>query len=792
MGELENQYGHFSADGREYIITRPATPMPWVNVISNGDYGLVLSQAGSGYSWRAHASLNRLTRWEQDLIRDEWGKYLYLRDAESGEFWSPTWQPCGRDLENYQARHGWGYSTIAAARGRLDSARLESALSIFVPLEAPCEVWLLHLANRGEQPRRLQIFSYLEWLLGAAPDWHREFHRVFIDTRYDERLKALLATKVLWELPGESGPHWNRSWPYLAFHSVSAEPAGFEGDKRAFLGRHGSPVRPQALVEGRSSGTQGRWGEAIASLRVDLELAPGEETEIAFTLGMADDEEGAREVIERFRDPAEARRGLEAVQQYWTSILGGLEIETPDPALNRMANGWLAYQAISGRLYGRSAYYQTGGAFGFRDQLQDSLVWHLLGRPEQALAQIRLHAAHQYQDGIVLHWWHPLAETGLRSEYSDDLLWLPFAVLVYLDETGDFSALEEEIPFFDGGAAPLQEHCLRSFKVALGRRSERGLPLILKGDWNDGLNAAGANGRGESIWMAHFLYYLLTRWAALPDLPEETVTRYKTEAEALRQAANTYGWDGAWYWRATTDSGRVLGSAQNEQGRIFLNAQTWSVLSGLAPAGRAAQAMASAREHLYQPYGALLLDPAYSRPDPEVGYLTSYAPGRRENGGVYVHAACWAVLAERKLNGADAAYRLWRSFCPAVRGQEPDRYAAEPYVMPGNVDGPGTPTPGQAGWSWYTGSAAWYLRALVEGVLGVRAEGGRLCVKAKLPEGWQEFRVTRRFRGAVYHLHLRRGGASEEAGCSVDGGPWTSEELPLFPAGTEHQVEIIV
>jgi cellobiose phosphorylase len=479
------------------------------------------------------------------------------------------------------------------------------------------------------------------------------------------------------------------------------------------------------------------------------------------------------------------------VNNFWHELTGRLVIETPDPYLNVMANGWLVYQAIVGRLWGRSAYYQTGGAYGFRDQLQDSLVWLMLGRPEKTLEQIRLHAAHQYQEGIVLHWWHPLAESGLRSNYSDDLLWLPFVVLQYLHETSDFAILEEEMPFFDGGPASLWEHCLRAFQVALSRRGEHGLPLILEGDWNDGLNATGPDGKGESIWMAHFLYYLLAHWAELP-LKKETQNLFRREAEVLREITNQHGWDQSWYWRASTDEGVRLGSAEREEGRIFLNAQTWAVLSGIAPPERAQQAMAAAREYLYTDYGALLLFPAYSKPDPDVGYLTRYAPGTRENGGVYVHASCWAVLAERKLAGAEAAYDLWRRFCPPHRAESPEIYVAEPYVMPGNVNGPHATQAGQGGWTWYTGSAAWYLRSLVEGVLGVTAHMQGLQVMADLPKEWDGFRLQRRYRGAAYHIEVRRVRGEEIPGCVVDGRGYDGDFLPLAAPGTLQTVQVLV
>lgn len=787
MPQLPNQYGYFSDGGKEYVITRADTPMPWVNVISNGDYGFTLSQAGSGYSWRTHASLNRITRWDQDLIRDEWGKYLYLRDVDTGEFWSASWQPCGVSLNAYQVRHGMGYSVIEA-----EYAHIASQVTYFVPMDAPCEIWLLRLHNRGTAPRRLQIFSYFEWLLGAAPDWHREFHRTFIGTEYDAQRGVLLANKVLWELPVESSSHWNQAWDYVAFHSASEQPGGFDADKRDFLGRHGHLSKPQALVTGHSHGSAGRWGDPIGSLQVALTLAPDETYEIAFTLGAADTRAEAFAISERFKSLNEVHTALDTARRYWSDLTGRLSITSPDTALNLLGSGWLAYQSISGRLFGRSAYYQTGGAYGFRDQLQDSLTWLQLGHPEKTLEQIHLHARHQYQDGIALHWWHPLAETGLRSDYSDDLLWLPFVTIHYLRETAHFACLDELIPFYDGESATLRDHCLRAFEVALGRLSERGLPLILKADWNDGMNAVGVEGRGESVWMAHFLHYLLRAWAKLPGWDSQIANRFHSAADSLRQAVNQFAWDGAWYWRATTDQGVLLGSRQSPEGHIFLNAQTWSVLSGTADENRAHQAMQSARERLYTEYGPLLLYPAYTQPDANIGYLTRYAPGVRENGGVYCHAACWAVLAERRLNGVDAAYNLWRSFCPPIRAQIPDIYAGEPYVMPGNVAGPQATIPGQAGWTWYTGSSGWYLRALVEGVLGVEAQLDGLHIEAELPQGWDGFHIRRIFRGAVYDITVRRAGAAETPTCLVDGTPWQGDCLPIASSGTVQQVNITV
>ncbi len=798
---FKTKYGYFDKTEREYVITQWETPTPWVNVISNGDYGLVISQAGGGYSWRSHASMNRLTRWNQDLVRDIDGRYLYLRDEEAAgdhrQFWSLAWQPVQPEFGLYECRHGQGYSVFTT-----QYANIETRWTVTVPPDAPLEIWLVSVRNLGNIPRHLSLFTYLEWLLGAAPDWHREFHKTFIETSFDQEAGAILATKCNWEPPVKTRAHWNTEWPYVAFHAAWPAPAAFETDKRSFLGQYGSPADPRALMEGKLQGASGRWGDAVASLRVTLNLDAGEERTAIFLLGAAETRQEAISLIQRYIQPEVAFHALAQTRAGWLERTQRLQVDTPDPALNQMANSWLAYQAISGRLWGRSAFYQTGGAIGFRDQLQDSLVHLLLGQPEQTLAQIRLHARHQFADGSVHHWWHPLPalgspaeiESGVRTKISDNRLWLCYVLARYLEETADFAALDLGEPFIDDPIPDsLWKHCCRALDLALSQISQRGLPLIGGGDWNDGLNAVGVDGQGESVWLGHFLYSLLIDYAGFASQRGEVflAQRYYDAAAALKISINQIAWDGDWYWRASTDNRMLLGSHENADGKIFLNAQTWAVLSGIATPERAERAMQSARHHLYTPYGPLLLAPAYSRPNPDIGYLTRYAPGLRENGGVYVHAACWAVLAERKAHGVQAAYDLWHSFCPAVRGMQPETYMAEPYVTPGNVDGPASPFAGRGGWTWYTGSAAWYLRALVEGVLGVEATMSGLRVQAALPDGWDGFRIQRCFRHATYDIQIQRAASGESTGCTIDGQRWQGDILPILEPGAEQHVKFI-
>ncbi len=789
------RYGHFTPDGREYVITRPDTPKPWVNVICPGEYGAIISQAGSGYSWMTHASFNRLTRWEQDLVRDEWGKHLYCRDRDSGRVWSLAFQPVQSKPTFYECRHGIGYTTITAQHHGV-----RSEYTLFVPPEEPLEIWRIRLENRGRRTRRLDLFSYLEWNLGPAPDTHREFHKLFIEEEYAEGAHALLATKRLNTIAEHGrGQPWNVEWPHVAFHALSLSPRGFETDKEAFLGRHGTLRAPAALERPRLQGKAGKWQDAIASLQAALTLRPGETREICFTLGVADDRAAALRLARKYHAPAAVERAWAAMRRHWDRFLGPLTVETPDPGFDVMTNLWLKYQAMSGRIWGRSGYYQPGGAFGYRDQLQDSQVFLPL-EPARTRRQILLHAAHQYGDGTTLHWWHPLTEEGVKKPLNDDLLWLPFVTLNYLRETADFAVLDEPVPFLpepgssERQSGTLYDHCRRAIDSFWDRMSPRGVPRMGAGDWNDGLSAIGRELKSESVWLAHFLVGILEGWVELehrcaqPD--RAAIERYPREAEAMRNAVNQHFWDGAWYIRATKDSGEPIGSSQNRDGRIFVNAQTWAVLHDVVPAERVAPLMRSMERFLYKNYGPLLLYPAYRKPDPEIGYLTRYAPGARENGGLYTHAAVWAVQAECVLKRRRKAWALLRRFWPVHRGMEPDLYQAEPYVAPGNVDGPDSPYYGRGGWTWYTGSAAWMFRIGTEWLLGVRPTWDGLLIDPCLPPEWKRFRMTRRFRGSTYHIEVEV--ARGPARMTVDGRPHEGNLVPAFADGREHRVAVTI
>ncbi len=791
---FDNKFGGFSEDGTEYVIRNPRTPRPWINVISNGDYGVVVSQSGSGYSWRTHAQLNRLTRWEQDLVKDDWGKYLFIRNRDSKKVWSAGWKPVCEEPDRYRCRHGIGYTIIESRNHGIDSELL-----VFVPNDEPLELWKLSLTNTTRREQSLSVYSYFEWCLGAAPDWHREFHKCFIETEFSKEDRALFASKRLWEVPTENG-HWNTDWPYTAFHSSNLKPHSFDADKQSVLGLYGDQRRPKAIFEGKLGNNSGKWADPVGCLRVDVTLSPGEQKVVVLTLGAANSREDAQALVKKYRDVESVDHALLKVKNRWKNMLGNTVVHTPDAAMDIMLNTWLKYQSISGRMWGRTAYYQTGGAFGFRDQLQDSQIFLPID-PDRTMAQILLHARHQFKDGTVYHWWHPISEIGHVTPISDNLLWLPFVVKSYLDETADFDILKKEEPFLDDTKKrSVFDHCVLAIEKALERKSDRGLPLIGAGDWNDGLSAVGLKMKGESIWLGHFLYKILMDFQTIAKSQgdNDRSKRFSEEALRLKRTINDLGWDGEWYYRATKDSGEKIGSSANEEGKIFLNAQTWSVIAGVANDDRARKVMDIVEKKLEFNAGPVLLSPAYKTPDEKIGYLTRYAPGLRENGGVYTHAATWTVIALAMLKRGEAAYRIFSKLNPINRGMNPDQYWAEPYVTPGNIDGPDSPFYGRGGWTWYTGSAAWLFKVGIEWILGVRPSIDGLVIDPCIPKKWTRFEVKRRFRGAVYTIAVANP-SHVESGVQkilVDGAPFAIDGkhhcaiLPVFPAGTEHVIHI--
>lgn len=785
-----NKYGYFTADGKEYVITDPKTPRPWINVISNGDYSLLLSQNGGGYSWRGNAEENRLTRSFQDVIKDNWGKYIYLRDEGSGDFWSVGWKPVCREPEFFETRHGIGYSVLTQQVNQI-----KTGLTIFVVPEQPVEVWELTLLNTGKRERILNLFTYLEWNLGIGADNQREFSKIFIDNNYHTDINGFITSKYNWGLQDEKGQPNNRNWEYTAFHAVSAPPLSYDGDKESFIGMYREQQAPQAMDIKLLARNTGRFGDAIASLQNEITLRPGESKTIVYTLGVADRREQALELAGRYSELEQAGIALAQVKDFWRPLLESERIQTPDQAMNVMTNTWLKYQTISCRLWGKAAFYQVSGGYGFRDQLQDCQIF-FSSKPELAKKQLLLHAGKQKQDGTVLHWWLTISGEGPETNCSDDLLWLPYITINYLKETADFTILEQVVPYLDGGADTLYEHCRRAINRVFQRFSPRGVPLIGENDWNDGLSAVGWEWRGESFWLGQFLYKILTEFKHIAAVVKDNSFGEECSAvrDLLKESINKYGWDGDWYLQATTDDGLELGSKENEEGWIYLNPQIWAVISGIADDERAERCLDAVEEYLHRDYGTLLLYPAYSKVREDIGYISRYAPGLRENGGVYTHAATWAIIAYIMRNRTEKALEIYRKICPPNRSAGIDQYKAEPYAVPGNTDGPQSPHFGKGSWTWYTGSAQWLHRVAVQWILGIRPDYQGLIIDPHIPANWNGFTVARQFRNTVYQITVDNQ-AHVNSGVKelyLDGQKLSVSLLPDLNDRKEHTVRIIM
>ncbi len=791
-----NGLGGFTPDGREYVITTShghVTPAPWVNVLANPSFGTVVSESGQAYTWSENAHEFRLTPWHNDPVSDASGEGLYLRDEERGHYWSPTPLP-SLGATPYVSRHGFGYSVFEhTERG------IRSELWVYVALDAPMKFMVLKVRNESGRSRKLSATGYVEWVLG------------------DLRPKS--AMHIVTELDSKSGAFFARN-PYhtefagrTAFFDVDETTRTISGDRTEFIGRNGTLRSPAAMSRVRLSGKVGAGLDPCGAIHIPFELAGGQEREIIFRIGVGRDAEDARNLVRRFRGSAAARSALEMVWQYWKHTLGAVHVETPDQSLNVLTNGWLLYQTLACRLWARSGYYQSGGAFGFRDQLQDSMAL-IHSEPQLVRKHLLLCAARQFQEGDVQHWWHPPAGRGVRTRCSDDYLWLPLATCRYVLSTGDSGVLDEPIHFVEGRplnqeedsyydlpgrsekAASVYEHCVRAILKGL-TRGEHGLPLIGSGDWNDGMDMVGKQGRGESIWLGFFLYDVLMQFTKVAHLRGDLsfAERCQSEAAQIRQNIEQHGWDGEWYRRAYFDDGSPLGSASNPECQIDSIAQSWSVLSGAGDASRSRMAMNALDRRLVRRDHALiqLLDPPFDKSDLNPGYIKGYVPGVRENGGQYTHAAIWTAMAFAALGDRRRAWELLAMINPVNHARSPEgtaTYKVEPYVVAADVYAV-SPHTGRGGWTWYTGSAGWMYRLIVESLLGLRLEVDKLHVAPCLPTDWKGFTLHYRYRETLYHISvLQVSDGNGEKRVIVDGVEQQHKAVSLVDDRQEHSVEV--
>lgn len=794
-----NGLGGFAHGGREYVTLLGEgqwTPAPWSNVIANTpEFGFLVTETGAGFTWSVNSHENRLTPWSNDTVSDPPGEIIYLRDEDTGTTWTPTPLPI-RESQSYLIRHGQGYTVFEHA-----SHGISQELLVFAPMDAAVKISLLRLRNRTERRRRISVTSYQELVLGVI----REQSAPHIVTDMEEHEGAIFARNSYnHEFAGR-----------IVFAGTSERRFTMTCDRKEFIGRNGSPAEPAALQRSGLGGRDGAGLDPCAAIQTVIELQPGEAREIVFLLGESESIESARAINARFRSIQAVNEAFEKVLGFWDQVAGAIEIKTPDGSMDTLVNRWLLCQTLACRVRGRSAFYQSSGAFGFRDQLQDVMAL-VYAQPAVARAQILRAAGRQFKEGDVLHWWHEPTGRGVRTRFSDDLLWLPYATSFYVAVTGDHSVLEEEVTFIEGPLlaedqhenylqpeistekATVLEHCARAIDRSL-TLGKHGLPLMGTGDWNDGMNRVGAGGKGESVWLGWFLCAVLNGFAPLCERYQLKTrgNRYGRHMEKLKKGLEQ-AWDGDWYRRAYFDDGTPLGSAQNDECRIDSIAQTWAVISRVADSYRAARAMAAVDEYLIRRGDGLisLFTPPFDKSKLDPGYVKGYVPGVRENGGQYTHAALWTVIAFAMLGDGDRAGELFGLLNPinhsATRAGL-HKYKVEPYVSVGDVYAV-PPHTGRGGWTWYTGSAGWMYRAALEHILGFKLEGDRLRISPCIPRFWREFEITYRRGATTYRIKVEnphslcRGVASVTLDMEVQSG----DEVALVDDGKLHQVRVVM
>jgi len=790
-----NTLGGFTGNGLEYKIILEAgktTPAPWVNVIANPDFGTVISESGQSYTWAENAHEFRLTPWNNDPVSDMGGEVLYIRDEETGRCWSPTPLPA-RGLSTYTIRHGFGYSVF-----EYQEEGIHSELWVYVDTVCSVKFNVLKLHNRSGRSRKLSVTAYAELVLGDA----RPKSVMHIITELDSATGALIA----------KNPYNTSFNERIVFFDVDDIGRSITGDRTEFIGRNGSLQKPDALRRIKLSGKTGASMDPCAALQVSCDLINNEERVITFRLGTGRNAADASNLIRQFRGLQAANLALEKVRQYWTKTLGAIQIQTPNQSLNLLTNGWLLYQTIACRLWARSGFYQSGGAFGFRDQLQDVMaVMHT--EPGFAREQILLCASRQFKEGDVQHWWHPPSGRGVRTRCSDDFLWLPFVTAKYVLCTGDTGILDERVQFLEGRplnqneesyydlprhadiTASVYEHCVRAIQKGLST-GEHGLPFIGSGDWNDGMDMVGRHGKGESVWLGFFLFSVLSRFAKIAVLHKDNLfaNECTVHAEQLRVNIDKHAWDGKWYRRAYFDDGTPLGSSANEECQIDSIAQSWSVLSGAGDAQRSAMGMEAVNTRLVRSDLRLvqLLDPPFDKSTLNPGYIKGYVPGVRENGGQYTHAAIWMIMAFAEMGNSERAWEIFDMVNPVNHGlneHDMKTYKVEPYVVAADVYA-SPQHKGRGGWTWYTGSAGWMYQLIIESLLGIKLEKNQLTITPRLPKKWGSVKISYRYHSTFYNITVKQTDGSVDGLNVTKRNDLQTNTILMVDDLAEHNLEI--
>jgi cellobiose phosphorylase len=757
--KLANNYGYYSDDDREYIITNPRTPRPWFNYMWNGHYTGLISHTGGGFSFLDSPRDNRISRMRYNCLPwDRPGRYVMVKDANTGRYWSLSWAPTiDLNYDKYECHHGQGYTKIVT-----EIFGVRGEITYFVPQDADAEIWRVELTNLTGEDRNLEVYSFTELLMGNALNdlINQPNDKHFTDIHFDADRRSLVATRRYWVLNKKvSVAQPNIDWQYRIYFTQTLPISGFDSSLDTFIGRWRSEANPEAVEKSRMQNTEITAGDPIAALQSHLTLPASGKVNFAVICAIASKENSQSPIETKDLSNLEViDRALAELKSKWDKHLDAVHVDTPDPKFNVMLNVWNQYQAAATFDMARNAGYYHGGLLfgtGLRDQFQDILGVVMVDR-DRVRSRLLNALRFQFQDGSTLHNFFKLTNTGERTNHSDTPLWIPFGLVEYLNETGDFSILDEVVAYHDESEGSVYEHMIRALLYAIANLGEHGMPKIRNGDWNDTLDHVGPQGKGETVWGAFFLGYVLQKTFPVLQLrgDREHLERFQQVYDRLGKATNEHCWDGEWYLRAFRDHGEPIGISAHKQGKIFLNAQSWSVISGLAPKDRADKALASCRQYLATPYGMQIVYPSYTEIEDNVGLISRCVPGKKENGAVFNHASSWFVLASLLNGDVDFAFDIYQRMMPINSSQDSDRYEVEPYVYAEYVTSPDHPTQGQASHSWLTGTAVWMLRIGIDYILGFKPTLDGMTIDPHIPSHWQGFTAHRKFRGRTLRLQV--------------------------------------
>jgi len=757
---IANQYGYYTEDNREFVITDPRTPRPWFNYMWNSQYAGLISHTGGGFSFLESPRDNRISRMRYNCLPwDRPGRYVMVKDTATGKYWSLSWSPTiNLDYDFYECRHGQGYTKITT---EINGIRGE--ITYFVPTDTNAEIWRVKLTELSGQARDLEVYSFLELLMGNAlnDQINQPNDKHFTDIHFDKDLQALVATRRYWVLnKGVSVKQPNIDWKYQIYFSQSLPIAGFDSSLDTFIGRWRSEANPVAVETGVMQNTEITAGDPVVALQSKISLAANGSIDFAVVLEIVPKEIPPTPLVKGGNIVKIVDSKFLQLKQKWDQHLSCVQVQTPDAAFNAMLNVWNQYQsAVTFDMARNSGYYHGGLLFGtgMRDRFQD-ILGVVMVDPARVRERLIKALNFQFKDGSTLHNYFVLTNTGERTNHSDTPLWIPFGIVEYLKETGDFSILDEVVPYHDESSGTVYEHLIRALDFAIANTGEKGMPRIFTGDWNDTLDHVGSQGKGETTWGAFFLGYVLNK--SLPVCEHQgdhkSLEKFQNFYEHLRQVTNDICWDGDWYLRAFRDNGEPIGVSTATQGKIFLNAQSWAVISELAPKDRADKAMASSREHLATPFGMQIVAPSFTEIDDTVGLISRCVPGKKENGAVFNHASAWFVLASLLNGDTEFGWEIYCRMMPINSSQATDakcdRFETEPYVYPEYVTSPDHETQGQASHSWLTGTAVWMLRIGLDYILGFQPTFTGMIIDPKIPAEWSGFTAKRKFRGKVLSL----------------------------------------